>query len=221
MGGVFPPAVCRAWRAHPGLVGSRLSFCSAGCRHCGQVGAEVPTPPCCLPMTHGHTSCYCRRTGHLQLSRGRYRRPDHMVAHRRGQGIGTRQQCNGCHQAAILCFFIYAVQNSSSPKTGHPSCRTASSGVWVGASLIFFAYIGFDAISTAAEECKRPERDLPIGIIGSLVICTVMYIAVALVLTGMVPWANSWALQIRWRLRLPMFMPIFPPALLRWGRSFR
>jgi APA family basic amino acid/polyamine antiporter len=62
------------------------------------------------------------------------------------------------------------------------------SGVWVGASLIFFAYIGFDAISTAAEECRKPSRDLPIGIIGSLVICTVIYVAVALVLTGMVPW---------------------------------
>lgn len=58
----------------------------------------------------------------------------------------------------------------------------------MGASLIFFAYIGFDAISTAAEECKRPSRDLPIGIIGSLLVCTVIYIAVALVLTGMVPW---------------------------------
>ncbi len=58
----------------------------------------------------------------------------------------------------------------------------------MGASLIFFAYIGFDAISTAAEECKKPSRDLPIGIIGSLLVCTVIYVAVALVLTGMVPW---------------------------------
>ena len=61
-------------------------------------------------------------------------------------------------------------------------------GVWVGASLIFFAYIGFDAISTAAEECKKPSRDLPIGIIGSLLVCTVIYVGVAVVLTGMVPW---------------------------------
>jgi APA family basic amino acid/polyamine antiporter len=62
------------------------------------------------------------------------------------------------------------------------------SGVWVGASLIFFAYIGFDAVSTAAEECRKPSRDLPIGILGSLIVCTILYIAVAVVLTGMVPW---------------------------------
>ena len=56
------------------------------------------------------------------------------------------------------------------------------------AAIIFFAYIGFDAVSTAAEETKNPKRDLPIAIIGSLVICTVIYIAVAAVLTGMLPW---------------------------------
>jgi APA family basic amino acid/polyamine antiporter len=54
--------------------------------------------------------------------------------------------------------------------------------------LIFFAYIGFDAISTAAEECKNPGRDMPIGIIGSLAICTLIYVVVAAVLTGMMPW---------------------------------
>jgi APA family basic amino acid/polyamine antiporter len=60
--------------------------------------------------------------------------------------------------------------------------------VWTGASLIFFAFIGFDAISTAAEECRNPGRDMPIGIIGSLVVCTVIYIATAAVLTGIEPW---------------------------------
>ena len=59
-------------------------------------------------------------------------------------------------------------------------------GVMLGASTIFFAYLGFDAVSTAAEECKNPQKDLPIGIIGSLLICTTLYIAVALVLTGIV-----------------------------------
>ncbi len=89
---------------------------------------------------------------------------------------------------AILMFFIYAGSQFVKPEHWTPFMPNGFSGVWVGASLIFFAYIGFDAISTAAEECKRPERDLPIGIIGSLVICTVIYVAVALVLTGMVPW---------------------------------
>ena len=57
-----------------------------------------------------------------------------------------------------------------------------------GAAYIFFAYIGFDAVSTTAQEAKNPQRDLPIGIIASLVVCTVLYILVAAVLTGMVPW---------------------------------
>jgi APA family basic amino acid/polyamine antiporter len=59
-------------------------------------------------------------------------------------------------------------------------------GVVRGAGVIFFAYIGFDAVSTAAQEVKNPQRDMPIGILGSLAICTVLYIAVALVLTGIV-----------------------------------
>jgi APA family basic amino acid/polyamine antiporter len=60
-------------------------------------------------------------------------------------------------------------------------------GIFRGAAVIFFAYIGFDAVSTAAQEAKNPQRDLPIGILGSLVICTILYIAVGLVLTGIVP----------------------------------
>ncbi|GEA83150.1 amino acid permease [Cellulomonas gelida] len=59
-------------------------------------------------------------------------------------------------------------------------------GIFAGASLVFFAYIGFDVVATTAEETKNPKRDLPIGIIGSLIICTVLYCAVALVVTGMV-----------------------------------
>ena len=62
------------------------------------------------------------------------------------------------------------------------------SGIGAGAAYIFFAYIGFDAVSTTAQEAKNPQRDLPIGIIASLVICTFLYISVAAVLTGMVPW---------------------------------
>ena len=61
------------------------------------------------------------------------------------------------------------------------------SGVLRGAAVVFFAYIGFDAVSTAAQEAKVPKRDMPIGILGSLVICTVLYVAVAFILTGIVP----------------------------------
>ncbi len=59
-------------------------------------------------------------------------------------------------------------------------------GVMTGAAMIFFAYLGFDAVATTAEECKNPKRDIPIGMIGGLVVCTVIYIAVALALTGIV-----------------------------------
>ena len=55
-----------------------------------------------------------------------------------------------------------------------------------GAAVVFFAYIGFDAVSTAAQEAKNPRRDMPIGILGSLVICTVLYVAVGVVLPGIV-----------------------------------
>ncbi len=64
--------------------------------------------------------------------------------------------------------------------------RFGLGGITAGAASIFFAYIGFDAVSTAAQEAKNPQRDMPIGILGSLVICTVLYILVALVLTGLV-----------------------------------
>jgi APA family basic amino acid/polyamine antiporter len=74
------------------------------------------------------------------------------------------------------------------PKNWQPFMPNGFTGVWHGAALGFFAYIGFDAVSTSAEECKNPQRDLPRGMIWSLVLCTVLYVAAALVLTGIVPW---------------------------------
>ena len=64
------------------------------------------------------------------------------------------------------------------------------SGILQGATTVFFAYIGFDAVSTAAQECKNPQRDLPIGILASLAICTVLYVAVSALLTGLVPYTQ-------------------------------
>jgi APA family basic amino acid/polyamine antiporter len=78
-----------------------------------------------------------------------------------------------------VSFFGIPVHGQTTPK-GEPM------GVLAGAAIIFFAYIGFDSVSTHAEEAKRPQRDVPIGIIASLVICTVLYIGVVAVLTGMV-----------------------------------
>ncbi|MCL6585454.1 MAG: amino acid permease [Anoxybacillus sp.] len=74
------------------------------------------------------------------------------------------------------------------PANWTPFMPFGFSGVATGAATVFFAYIGFDAVSTAAEEVKNPQRNMPIGIIASLLICTVLYIAVSLVLTGIVPY---------------------------------
>jgi amino acid transporter len=72
--------------------------------------------------------------------------------------------------------------------TRSPFAPYGFSGIMLGASFVFFAFIGFDSISTHAEEARKPQRDAPIGIITSLVICTVLYVAVAAVITGMVPY---------------------------------
>lgn len=64
-------------------------------------------------------------------------------------------------------------------------------GVATGAATVFFAFIGFDAVSSAAEEVRNPQRDMPIGIISSLLVCTILYIAVSLTLTGIVPYLNQ------------------------------
>jgi len=81
----------------------------------------------------------------------------------------------------ILIGFFYVT-----PANWHPFLPNGFSGVMKGVSGVFFAYIGFDAISTTAEECQNPQRDLPRGMIYSLIICTVLYILISLVLTGMV-----------------------------------
>jgi APA family basic amino acid/polyamine antiporter len=86
-----------------------------------------------------------------------------------------------------IIFFIVVGAVYVKPANWHPFFPGGFHGVWTGASLIFFAYIGFDAISTAAEECRDPGRDMPRGIIGSLLICTVLYVGAALALTGMIP----------------------------------
>ena len=88
-------------------------------------------------------------------------------------------------------------RSSSSPALTHinaanytPFAPNGFTGIHQGAAIVFFAYIGFDAISTAAEETKNPQRNLPIGILGGLAICTVIYIIIGAVLTGMVPYTD-------------------------------
>jgi basic amino acid/polyamine antiporter, APA family len=88
---------------------------------------------------------------------------------------------------AILVF-VTAAARFIHPANWHPFAPNGWPGILTGGSIVFFTYIGFDSVSTAAEECKNPQRDLPIGIITTLVICTILYIAVVVVLTGLVPW---------------------------------
>jgi len=92
----------------------------------------------------------------------------------------------GVNMFIILSFIVvgaFYVQ----PENWTPFAPNGLEGIFSGAFIIFFAYIGFDAISTAAEETKNPQRDLPIAIMGTLFLCTVLYVLVALVLTGVVP----------------------------------
>ena len=89
---------------------------------------------------------------------------------------------------AIIAFFIILGFFYVKTENWHPFMPNGYHGVFTAAAIIFFAYIGFDAVSTAAEETKNPKRDMPIAIISSLVACTLIYILVALVLTGMLPW---------------------------------
>ncbi|MGN1125450.1 MAG: amino acid permease [Candidatus Gastranaerophilaceae bacterium] len=86
----------------------------------------------------------------------------------------------------IIISFIIVGSFYVKPENWTPFAPNGFEGIFMGAFIIFFAYIGFDAISTAAEETKNPQRDLPIGILGTLFLCTVLYVAAALVLTGMV-----------------------------------
>ena len=89
----------------------------------------------------------------------------------------------------IAAFIVVAAANVN-PMNWHPFLPFGWSGVMEGAALVFFAYIGFDALSTAAEETINPQRDIPIAIIASLIICTLIYIVVSLLLTGIVSYTT-------------------------------
>ena len=92
----------------------------------------------------------------------------------------------------VLLFFIglalYYVSPATMTQNWKPFQPQGWFGTLTGAAVVFFAYIGFDAVSTVAEETKNPAKDLPVGIIASLIICTILYVLVAAVFTGMVPW---------------------------------
>ncbi|HZE09589.1 MAG TPA: amino acid permease [Gemmatimonadaceae bacterium] len=90
----------------------------------------------------------------------------------------------------VLALFIIMGTQHINTANYHPFAPNGFKGIHQGAAIVFFAYIGFDAISTAAEETKNPQRNLPIGILGGLAICTVIYVVIGAVLTGMVPYKS-------------------------------
>jgi APA family basic amino acid/polyamine antiporter len=102
-------------------------------------------------------------------------------------------------KVAVVLLFIVGAAHAINPANWHPFVPQNTTGEWgkygwsgvlQGGAVVFFAYIGFDAVSTAAQEAKNPQKDMPIGIIGSLLVCTVLYILVSGIATGIVPYAQ-------------------------------
>ena len=89
---------------------------------------------------------------------------------------------------AAIAIFSLGAMRAINTANYHPFAPHGLTGIVSGASIVFFTYIGFDAVSTAAEECKRPQRDIPFGIIATLIICTILYGSVSIVLTGIANW---------------------------------
>ena len=90
---------------------------------------------------------------------------------------------------AILTFLVVGGMLIN-PANWKPFAPSGFAGIVTGGAIVFFTYIGFDSVSTAAEECKTPQKDLPFGIIASLIICTILYVGVAVVLLGMMKYTT-------------------------------
>jgi basic amino acid/polyamine antiporter, APA family len=93
-------------------------------------------------------------------------------------------------KTGVVLLFIFVGVNYVKPENWQPFMPFGMGSVMSAAALVFFAFIGFDAVTSAAEEVKNPKKDLPIGIIGSLAICTILYVVVAAIMTGIVPFPN-------------------------------
>ncbi|HET7103824.1 MAG TPA: amino acid permease [Terracidiphilus sp.] len=109
------------------------------------------------------------------------------------RGIRESARTNNILVLVKLCailVFIFATASFIKPHYWHPFMPNGWSGVLTGGSIIFFTYIGFDSVSTAAEECRNPQRDLPFGILATLIACTLLYGGVAICLSGIVPWQS-------------------------------
>lgn len=124
----------------------------------------------------------------------------------------------------VLLFFVgvalYFLSPSQMAANWRPFQPQGWSGTFAGAALVFFAYIGFDAVSTVAEETKNPARDLPIGIIGSLIICTVFYVVVAAVFTGLISFPDLQRVSSSGQAEaLTMALDHVAPAGITWPQT--
>jgi APA family basic amino acid/polyamine antiporter len=119
----------------------------------------------------------------------------------------------------VLAFFVLVGLKYVKPSNWSPFAPNGWAGIQAGAAVVFFAYIGFDAVSTVAEEVRNPKRDLPIGIIGSLIICTIVYVLVAAVFTGIIPYhdlVNVLATQQA----EPLTLALQYANIEKWGNLF-
>ena len=139
------------------------------------------------------------RDRRLQPARGAHRRGrdrSSSSSASRNPRASTRSSSSSRWRSCIIV--ILAGAAFVNPPTGSPSSRRTPatfgeygwSGILRGAGVIFFAYIGFDAVSTAAQEAQNPQKDMPIGILGSLVVCTILYVLVSAVMVGLVPYTQ-------------------------------
>src|SRR5207245_1736305 len=119
----------------------------------------------------------------------------------------------------VLGFFVLVGWSYTNAANFHPFAPNGWAGVQAGAAIVFFAYIGFDAVSTVAEETRNPSRDLPIGIIGSLVVCTLIYIVVAAVFAGMIPY-GALRQKLATEQAEPLTMALQYVNIQRWGDVF-
>ena len=116
----------------------------------------------------------------------------------------------------VLGLFVAVGWGYTRAENWTPFAPNGWAGVQAGAAIVFFAYIGFDAVSTVAEEVKNPKRDLPIGIIGSLIVCTLIYVVVAIVFTGIIPY-DVLVQKLATEQAEPLTMALQYASIERWG----
>src|SRR5262249_19277788 len=119
----------------------------------------------------------------------------------------------------VLGFFVVIGWGYTHAANFQPFAPNGWAGIQAGAAIVFFAYIGFDAVSTVAEETRNPKRDLPIGIIGSLMICTVIYVVVATVFSGIIPY-DALKQKPSTEQAEPLTMALQYANIERWGNLF-